>query len=60
MDNNPENITFLLIGLVVTISIWIVYAFVMSNEWEFAGITLLLNGLCYLGHRIINKNNNEG
>ena len=59
MDNNSKDITFLIVGLVITISIWVVYAFVMSNEWEFAGITLLLNGLCYLCHRIINKNNNE-
>ena len=59
MDNNSKDITFLIVGLVITISIWVVYAFVMSDEWEFVGITLLLNGLCYLGHRIINKNNNE-
>lgn len=55
MDNNSKDITFLIVSLVITISIWVVYAFVMSDEWEFVGITLLLNGLCYLGHRIINK-----
>lgn len=59
MDSNSKNITFLLIGLAITISIWLVYAFVMSNELEFVGITLLLNGLCYLGYRITNKNNKE-
>lgn len=59
MDSNSKNITFLLISLVITASIWVVYAFVMSNEWEFVGITLLLNGLCYLCHRITNKNNKE-
>ena len=54
-NNNSNDITFLLISLVITISIWVVYAFVMSHEWEFVGITLLLNGLCYLCYRITNK-----
>ena len=55
MDNNSKDITFLIVGLVITISIWVVYAFVMSDVWAFVGITLLLNGLCYLCHRNINK-----
>ena len=55
MDNNSKDITFLILGLEITISIWVVYAFVMSDEWEFVDITLLLNGLCYLCHRNINK-----
>lgn len=32
--NNSEDITFVIIGMVITISIWAVYAFVMRNEWS--------------------------
>ena len=42
MNNNSKDITFVIVGLAITISIWAVYGFVMSNEQEFAGITLLL------------------
>lgn len=55
-----KDITFLVISLVITMSIWIVYAVVMDYEWQFVGITLLLNGLCYLCHKIVNGRNNHG